>query len=236
MLLGDTCTRACGFCAVKTGKPATPDDDEPRRIVEAVDRLKLQYIVLTSVNRDDLDDGGAAIFAGTIEGLRSRRPSIGIELLTPDFYRCQGNAIEVITTALAAGDVRQLVWGHNIETVPRLYRQVRRGSDYARSLELLRRIANLDEIEAKTALILGLGETEEELLSVMHDLRERGVQRLALGQYLRPTHRHLPVQAYIHPEAFIKYGQQARDLGFTWVKAGPLVRSSYHAEEVQSGK
>ncbi len=241
MLLGDTCTRACGFCSVKTGRPGATDRDEPARVRAAVARLDLRYVVLTSVNRDDLPDGGAGIFAETVRQLHVLDPRIGVELLTPDFHRCQTEAIETVMAALvpdAAGPLPspRLVWGHNVETVPRLYRLARRGSDYARSLRLLALVARQPGVEAKSALMLGLGETEAEVLDVLSDLRTAGVERLALGQYLRPTAGHLPVQAYIHPDQFTAYAQQARALGFTWVKAGPFVRSSYHAEEVASNK
>ncbi|MEJ2509204.1 MAG: lipoyl synthase [Gammaproteobacteria bacterium] len=235
MLLGDTCTRACGFCNVKTGRPQWHDTDEPRRVAEAVEHMGLDYVVLTSVNRDDLSDGGAGIFAETVRAMRQRKASLGIELLTPDFRNCQEAAIERVCDALreSAGEPR-LVWGHNVETVPSLYRTVRKGSDYARSLRLLELAAQEPGIEAKSALMLGLGETREEVVAVLRDLRAAGVQRVSLGQYLRPSRYHLPVEAYIHPEAFADYEAEARALGFDWVKAGPLVRSSYHAEEEQS--
>jgi lipoic acid synthetase len=235
MLLGDTCVRACGFCAVKTGKPSWHDSQEAQRVAEAVQAMGLDYVVLTSVNRDDLDDGGAGVFADTVVALRRNKPDIGIELLTPDFYRQQQPAIDTICTALESvrSEQRdtQLVWGHNVETVPRLYKQVRRGSDYARSLKLLELAVEQKDIEAKSALMLGLGETREEVLAVLKDLREIGVQRLSLGQYLRPTKFHLPVKEYVSPQAFDSYAQEAKALGFSWVKAGPLVRSSYHAHD-----
>lgn len=238
MLLGDTCTRACGFCAVKTGRPTWFDADEPRRVGEAVERMALRYVVLTSVNRDDLADGGAGMFAAVITELRLRLPAIGIELLTPDFQHRQDIAVQLILQAVADHDSpsqgdTQLIWGHNVETVPSLYRRVRKGSDYHRSLRLLERAAAAPRVQAKSALMLGLGETHAEVLSVLRDLRAAGVQRLALGQYLRPTRYHLPVQAYIDPREFSEYAEEARCLGFTWVKSGPLVRSSYHAEEAQ---
>lgn len=259
MLLGDVCTRACGFCAVKTGRPGGYDRDEPRRIADAVMGMGLDYVVLTSVNRDDLPDGGAQVFADTLRELRRRKPGIGLELLTPDFQQCQDAAIDTILSA-----VSEVVWGHNVETVPRLYHTVRKGSKYQRSLQLLEKIARHgcanaagDElpgaaavhgctnaaggrmpgaarIETKSSLMLGLGESRAEVLDVLRDLRAAGVQRVSLGQYLRPTRQHLPVQEYITPEAFNSYEQDARNLGFSWVKAGALVRSSYHAEERQN--
>ena len=238
MLLGDTCTHACGFCAVKTGKPDWQDQQEPQRIAEAVNQMGLDYVVLTSVNRDDLSDGGAAIYAKTIQALRSDRPEIGLELLTPDFYRCQQAALDHICSRLAqvtspAREV-QMVWGHNVETVPSLYKRVRKGSDYQRSLDLLALAAVQPGIEAKSSLMLGLGEARHEVLAVMEDLRAAGVQRLSLGQYLRPSKYHLPVQRYLEPAEFDDYAQQAKALGFSWVKAGPLVRSSYHAHDPES--
>lgn len=235
MLLGDTCTRACGFCAVKTGKPDWQDNEEPRRIARAVQAMALDYVVLTSVNRDDLADGGAGIFAATLRALREQQADIGLELLTPDFYRCQQDAIEIICSTLetvtSSQRTPQMVWGHNVETVPSLYKQVRKGSDYPRSLQLLEQAAKQPGIEAKSSLMLGLGERPAEVHAVLQDLRQAGVQRLALGQYLRPSRYHLPVQRYLEPAEFDDYAEVARRLGFEWVKAGPLVRSSYHAHD-----
>ncbi len=240
MLLGDTCTRACGFCSVKTGRPDSVDQDEPRRVSQAVAGMGLRYVVLTSVNRDDLADGGAGIFAETLRQLRAQDPHIGVEFLTPDFRNVQAEAVASIMSVLGeqrAASMTQnlrLVWGHNVETVPRLYRTVRKGATYARSLALLERVACLPGVEAKSALMLGLGETRDEVLTVMHDLRDAGVQRLSLGQYLRPTRDHLPVLEYVHPQVFAEVEDAGRALGFAWIKAGPLVRSSYHAEEIQT--
>ncbi|MEW5757671.1 MAG: lipoyl synthase [Pseudomonadota bacterium] len=234
MLLGDTCTRACGFCAVKTGRPGTLDTEEPRRVAEAVAQMGLDYVVLTSVNRDELPDGGAGIFAETLRLLRAQHPAIGLEILTPDFRQCQAEALATIAAVGAqTTDARRpwLVWGHNIETVPRLYATARRGSKYARSLALLEQAAQLPGVEAKSAIMLGLGETQDEVLETLRDLRSNGVARIAIGQYLRPSRQHLPVVAYLHPETFDFYAQEAYKLGFSWVKSGPLVRSSYHAEE-----
>ncbi len=237
MLLGDVCTRACGFCNVKTGRPSWHDPDEPRRVTEAALAMGLDYVVLTSVNRDDLPDGGAAVFADTLRALRRARPDMGVEFLTPDFKRCQESAIELVLAALdevrtAPGPV-QLVWGHNVETVPALYREVRKGADYNVSLRLLERVAGQPGVEAKSALMLGLGESREQVEAVLRDLRAAGVQRLSLGQYLRPSRYHLPVRRYVPPAEFDDYARLAQDLGFAWVKSGPLVRSSYHAEETQ---
>lgn len=253
MLLGDTCTRACGFCSVKTGRPAWFDANEPVRIAEAVSRLGLNYVVLTSVNRDDLEDGGAWVFAESLRQLRMRQPGIGIEFLTPDFRNVQDEAVAIIMDAVrsypvpALSDISpsppaplpkgegkvDLVWGHNVETVPRLYKTARKGSQYERSLALLKKASHQPGVEAKSALMLGLGETRDEVLGVLRDLRTVGVQRVSLGQYLRPSLDNLPVVEYIHPDVFAEYENEARALGFAWVKAGPLVRSSYYAEEIQ---
>jgi len=232
MLLGDTCTRACGFCAVKTGRPGVVELDEPQRIAEAAFDMGLDYIVLTSVNRDDQDGGGAVIFAETLKALRLKNDQIKLELLTPDFHGCQPQAIETITRAMqnAIGD-NFLVWGHNVETVPSLYKRVRKGSSYERSLALLEKVSGFDSTETKSAMMLGLGETQPEVITVLKDLHNAGVSRIALGQYLRPTRFHLAVEEYITPEHFAEYESIALDIGFSWVKAGPLVRSSYHAED-----
>jgi lipoic acid synthetase len=229
MLLGDTCTRACGFCAVKTGRPDGLDVDEPRRIVEAVKGMGLDYLVLTSVNRDDLGDGGIGIYAATLSGLRQALPALGLEVLTPDFRNCQEQAVLLLGEALGIDGT--LVWGHNVETVPSLYKRVRKGAKYERSLRMLELAALHPQMEAKSALMLGLGETFDEVVAVMRDLRAVGVSRLALGQYLRPTRYHLPVKEYVEPQRFAEYEQAAKELGFAWVKAGAMVRSSYHAEE-----
>ncbi|HEB87564.1 MAG TPA: lipoyl synthase [Gammaproteobacteria bacterium] len=235
MLLGDTCTRACGFCAVKTGQPGSVDKDEPQRVAEAAVKMGLDYVVLTSVNRDELADGGAGIFADTIVALRRQIADVGLELLTPDFYRREAGALESIAAALATVKTQkrelQMVWGHNMETVPSLYKKVRKGSSYTRSLALLKKIACLAGVEAKSSLMLGLGESREEVLAVMRDLRDAGVLRISLGQYLRPSRYHLAVQEYVDPAEFDDYAQEARQLGFSWVKSGPMVRSSYHAHE-----
>jgi lipoic acid synthetase len=239
MLLGDTCTRACAFCSVKTGRPAWNDADEPRRVAQACLDLGLSFVVLTSVNRDDLPDGGAGCFAETLRELRRRKPDMGVEFLTPDFRNVQTEAAERFQRALAGlPDTarRDLIWGHNVETVPRLYKEARKGAKYERSLDLLALAARQPGMEAKSALMLGLGETREEVLAVLADLRAAGVQRLSLGQYLRPTLDNLPVARYVPPEEFAEYESAAREMGFAWVKAGPLVRSSYFAEEEQGEK
>jgi len=224
MILGDICTRACGFCAVPSGKPAgPPDEDEPYRVADAVAKMGLRYAVVTSVNRDDQPDGGAQIFARTIEEIRNRVPGCKVEVLIPDF-RGDWNALE---TVLAA---KPDVLNHNTETVPRLYRQVRKGAVYERSLELLRRSkAGHPEIPTKTGMMLGLGEEKQEVLSTIEELARQGTNILTLGQYLQPTREHLPVVRYVHPDEFREYKVLGQAMGFKHVESGPLVRSSYHA-------
>jgi lipoic acid synthetase len=244
MLLGDICTRACGFCSVKTGKPGWFDTNEPLRLAEAVAGQNLNYIVLTSVNRDDLEDGGAWVFAESLRQLRQRQPEIGVEFLTPDFRNVQDEAVAIVMAAVRTHPLSpqssvpspDLVWGHNVETVPRLYKTARKGSQYERSLELLEKAGRQAKVETKSALMLGLGETREEVIEVLKDLRGAGVARVSLGQYLRPSLDNLPVAEYIHPDEFAELENEARALGFAWVKAGPLVRSSYYAEEIQVKK
>jgi len=234
MLLGDTCTRACGFCSVKTGRPGQLNTDEPAQVTEAIKAMDLKYVVLTSVNRDDLADGGASIFADTYTLLKEYNPHIGVEFLTPDFQQGQQQAIDRVMNAVSpyfVSDKTALVWGHNIETVPRLYQKARKGSKYRRSLDLLRLASQQQGVETKSAIMLGLGETHDEVIEVLQDLREAGVSRIAIGQYLRPTINHLPVESYIHPTEFTALQQQAENIGFSWVKAGPMVRSSYHADD-----
>jgi lipoic acid synthetase len=223
LLLGDVCTRNCGFCDVTTGRPGAVDWDEPRRLAEAVARLNLRHVVITSVTRDDLDDGGATIFAMTIRQLKRRDPGLGVEVLIPDF---QGNCDALATVMQAGPDILN----HNLETVPRLYARVRPKAIYAQSLELLRRAKSLSpRTPTKTGLMLGLGETEPELLAVFTDLRAAQVDVLTLGQYLRPSLRHLPVERHVPPEEFAHLKQVAKAMGFRHVESGPLVRSSYHA-------
>jgi lipoic acid synthetase len=225
MILGNICTRSCGFCAVPSGKPlGPPEEDEPLRVAEAVEKMELRYAVVTSVNRDDEPDGGASIFARTIEEIRRRRPGCKVEVLIPDF-RGDWNALETVLRA------RPDVLNHNTETVPRLYRQVRKGAVYERSMELLRRVKEFDRtMPSKTGMMLGLGETREEILSAMRDIAAQGTDILTLGQYLQPTKEHLPVVRYVHPDEFAEYKAAGeREMGFKHVEAGPLVRSSYHA-------
>ena len=234
MLLGDTCTRACGFCSVTTGRPGALNTQEPAQVTDAIKAMDLKYVVLTSVNRDDLADGGAGIFADTYTLLKEYNPRIGIEFLTPDFQQGQQLAVDRVMRAVIPyvdGSKPALVWGHNIETVPRLYKTARKGSKYQRSLDLLHLASRQQGVETKSAIMLGLGETHEEIIEVLHDLRAAGVSRIAIGQYLRPTINHLPVDSYIHPTEFDALQQQAESIGFSWVKAGPMVRSSYHADD-----
>jgi len=223
MLLGDTCTRNCGFCAVTHGRPLAVDPGEPLRVASAVARLGLGHVVVTSVNRDDLPDGGAAHFAGTARAIKRLQPACRVEVLVPDF---QGNLASVAEVVASPIDV----FNHNLETVPRLYRRVRAGARYARSLAVLDAARRgRDGLLTKTGLMLGLGETQEELASVFRDLRRIGCDILTLGQYLRPSGEHLPVERYLPPEEFVALGAEALALGFRHVEAGPLVRSSYHA-------
>ncbi len=223
MLLGDTCTRACRFCAVSHGKPVTVDPDEPRRVAEAVARLGLRHVVMTSVNRDDLPDGGAAHFAAAARAVKTAVPDCTIEVLIPDL---QGDH-EALATVVAAPIA---ILNHNTETVPRLYKRVRPGATYERSLGILRAAKRLRPgLRTKTGLMLGLGETRDEIDAVLADLRAVACDVLTLGQYLRPSAEELPVERYVHPDEFDEIGAHARSLGFAHVESGPLVRSSYHA-------
>ncbi|HEY9786373.1 MAG TPA: lipoyl synthase [Candidatus Obscuribacterales bacterium] len=226
LLMGPLCTRTCKFCSVNKGLPGPLEADEPLRIAEASRRMGLRHVVLTSVNRDDLPDQGAGHFAATIAALKEAIPDVQVEVLTPDF---QGRR-ECIETVLAADPV---VFNHNIETVPRLYRRVRPGSKYVRSLEVLAMAKEIRrDIPTKSGLMLGLGEEVDEVKAVMADLKEHGCDFLTLGQYLRPTRDQLPVKRYVTPEEFDELGKYAWSLGFSMVHSGPLVRSSYHAEEL----
>ena len=223
MILGDTCTRACGYCAVTSGRPDGVDLLEPARLARTVATLALDYAVITSVNRDDLPDGGASVFAACIRAVRHLRPTCDVEVLIPDFM---GN-VEALRAVLEAGPA---VLNHNTETVPRLFRGVRSKGDYQRTLDLFRHAHDLaPAVPLKTGIMLGLGETAVELEAVFADLREAGVTLLTLGQYLRPTPKHLPVVEYVHPDEFARLREVALGLGFRHVEAGPLVRSSYHA-------
>ncbi|HUT37439.1 MAG TPA: lipoyl synthase [Planctomycetota bacterium] len=223
LILGDTCTRSCRFCAVGQGTPVPPDPDEPRRVAEAAARLGLQHVVVTSVTRDDLADGGSGHFAATIEAIRAAC-SATVEVLTPDF---QGDR-DCLRRVLEA---RPDVYNHNIETVPRLYPRVRPQAVYERSLELLARVADHGQgILPKSGLMVGLGETHNEMAAVIWDLRRAGCEALTIGQYLRPSPEHLPVERFVPPEEFDAYREEAEAMGFSAVAAGAFVRSSYHAD------
>ena len=225
LLLGDVCTRACGFCDIANGRPRPVDPEEPGRVAEAAGRMALKFVVLTSVNRDDLPDGGAAHFAATVGALKRLDPVPGIEVLTPDFA---GNP-EALPVVLAA---RPDVFNHNVETVPRLYARVRRGARLDRSLALLANAKRLArDITTKSGLMVGVGETEPEVLELLERLRAADVDIVTIGQYLQPSRENLPVEAYVHPDAFQRYTEAGERLGFRHVFAGPFVRSSYRAEE-----
>ncbi len=229
MILGDTCTRNCGYCAVSHGKPVWEDREEPERVGRAVGELGLEHVVITSVNRDDLADGGAGVFAATVRAIRRSATGCRVELLIPDF---QGKAEALQTVIEAAPDVLN----HNTETVPRLYKLARHGGRYQRTLELFRRAHRAaPRLLTKSGIILGLGEERTELLETMRDLRAADVNILTLGQYLRPSPQHLPVVRYYTPEEFVELGAAGRAMGFAHVESGPLVRSSYHAKRHLDG-
>ena len=225
MILGDTCTRACGFCAVTSGRPGAIDPLEPFRVAQAVAQMDLDYCVITSVNRDDEPDGGAAIFAGCIRAIRHRTPQVEVEVLIPDFL---GNWDALATVVRA----RPVVLNHNIETVPRLYPRARAKAIYTQSLELLQRVKRIDStMITKSGIMVGLGETRDELSKTLADLRDHDCDLLTIGQYLRPSRKHLPIVRYYEPGEFDDLADEARGLGFAHVESGPLVRSSYHAGE-----
>jgi lipoic acid synthetase len=226
MILGDTCTRRCGFCNVKTGKPTDVDPLEPLRVAQSVKRMGLRHAVVTSVDRDDLPDLGSTAFVGVIRSIRRIAPGCKVEVLTPDF---QGQEMPLARVIAERPDV----FNHNVETVPRLYPLARRGSRFLRSCRVLRNAKEMGgaEVVTKSGLMVGLGETRDELLAAFQALREHGVQVLTVGQYLRPTRDHLPVARYWHPDEFADLEREAYALGFESVAAGPLVRSSYHAEQ-----
>lgn len=226
MIAGDRCTRACGFCAVSTAKPLPLETDEPTRVAEATKRMGLKHVVITAVARDDLADGGAEHFRQTIEAVRQANPGIIIEVLVPDFLD-KDFAIESVLRA------EPHIYNHNLETVRRLTPSVRFRAEYDRSLSVLKKVKQKrgDTIYTKSGIMLGLGETEEELLQAMRDLRASDCDILTLGQYLQPTLKHLPVVEYVHPDKFAEYKVIAEDMGFTHVASGPMVRSSYHADE-----
>jgi lipoic acid synthetase len=232
MILGDTCTRACGFCAVKTGRPTWNDPDEPRRVAEAAKVMGLEHCVVTSVARDDLPDGGASVFAETIRAMRRQSPEMGVEVLIPDFNGEDGP----LHTVMEAGPD---ILNHNVETVERLQKPVRKRARYRRSLDVLA-VAKSQALEitgrpgtvhTKSSIMVGLGETREELSQAFSDLRDVDCDILTLGQYLRPTVAHLPIERYVHPDEFVEMKEEALELGFKHVESGPLVRSSYHARD-----
>jgi len=225
MILGDVCTRACSYCAVSHGRPSAVDSVEPRRVADAIRTLDLDYVVITSVDRDDLPDGGASIFADTIRETRARLSACRIEVLIPDF---QGSEAALRTVL----DARPDILNHNTETVPRLYRMARSGGRYARTLELFERARRYaPEIPTKSGVMVGLGEERDELIATLQDLRRVGCGILTIGQYLRPSAAHAPMARYYHPDEFRELKEQALEMGFVHVESGPLVRSSYHAHE-----
>jgi len=226
MIMGDRCTRRCPFCDVGHGRPDPLDADEPHHLAQSIARMKLRYVVVTSVDRDDLRDGGAEHFTRCIKEIRSQSPDTRIEVLVPDFRGRLDLALDILGQALPD------VMNHNLESVPRLYKQVRPGSDYAHSLMLLKRFkAAHPQVSTKSGLMVGLGETDEEILEVMRDLRTHAVDMLTIGQYLQPTVHHLPVSRFVIPERFHEFQREALAMGFAHAACGPLVRSSYHADQ-----
>jgi lipoic acid synthetase len=226
MILGDICTRRCPFCDVAHGRPLAPDAEEPRHLAETIALLNLKYVVITSVDRDDLKDGGAAHFVACISEARKLSPQTTIEVLVPDFRGRLERALEVLDSAPPD------VMNHNLETVPRLYRKARPGGDYTHSLRLLQGFKRRHPgVPTKSGLMVGLGETDDEILAVMRDLRAHDVDMLTIGQYLQPSPHHLPVERYVHPDVFSKFDEEASRMGFKHAAVGALVRSSYHADQ-----
>ena len=225
MIMGDKCTRRCPFCDVGHGRPDPLDVDEPRKLGATIAALKLTYVVITSVDRDDLRDGGAGHFVACIEEVRKQSPHTQIEVLVPDFRGRDDRALEILRAAPPD------VMNHNLETAPRLYKEARPGSDYAFSLNLLKKFKALfPHVPTKSGLMVGLGETDEEILAVMQDMRDHRIDMLTIGQYLAPSGHHLPVRRYVHPDTFKMFEARARDMGFSHAAVGPMVRSSYHAD------
>ena len=222
MILGNICTRSCGFCAVATGKPLPPDFDEPQRVAEAIFLMKVKHAVITSVDRDELKDGGSIIWANTVKAVRALNPETTLETLIPDFRGQWENLQNII-------DVAPEVVSHNIETVERLTKQVRIQAKYHRSMEALRRLKD-GGMRTKSGIMLGLGETKDEVLQTMQDLANNGLDVLTIGQYLQPTPKHLPVARFVHPDEFAEYREAGYQMGLDYVESGPLVRSSYHSE------
>ena len=226
MILGDICTRRCPFCDVGHGRPLAPDVEEPRHLAETIARLKLRYVVITSVDRDDLKDGGAQHFVDCIRAVRERSPSTTIEVLVPDFRGRLDRALGILVNAPPD------VMNHNLETVPRLYRQARPGGDYKHSLTLLQEFKRrYPDVPTKSGLMVGLGETDEEILAVMRDLRAHDVDMVTIGQYLQPGPHHLPVERYVHPDVFTMFEREAKAMGFRHAAIGAMMRSSYHADQ-----
>src|SRR5690554_222291 len=231
MIMGDICTRRCPFCDVGHGKPNPLDTHEPRQLAAAIAEMRLKYVVITSVDRDDLRDGGAAHFAECIREARELSPELQVEILTPDFRGRMDVALDILEAE--APDV----FNHNLETVPRLYRQARPGANYQWSLDLLKKYkARRPDVLTKSGLMVGLGETREEIIEVMHHMREHDINMLTIGQYLQPSRDHLPVERYVHPDEFNEYTRIAEKLGFRHAACGPLVRSSYHADKQAHGE
>jgi lipoic acid synthetase len=231
MIMGEICTRRCPFCDVAHGKPNPLDPDEPRQLAEAVAEMQLKYVVVTSVDRDDLKDSGSGHFAACIEAVRKANPTTTLEVLVPDFRGRMDIALSILA------DTPPDVFNHNLETVPRLYKKARPGADYEWSLDLLARYKSVQpDVQTKSGLMLGLGETFEEVVEVMKDCRRHNVDMLTLGQYLQPSRDHLPVDRYVHPDEFEALAEEARALGFKRVASGPLVRSSYQADQQAAGK
>lgn len=231
MILGDICTRRCPFCDVAHGRPLPPDREEPIKLAQTIQEMKLRYVVITSVDRDDLKDGGASHFADCTREIRALSPNIKVETLTPDFRGCINKAVEVLS------DNPPDVFNHNLENIPRLYKKIRPGANYVGSLKLLSAFKEKHpDIPTKSGLMVGLGETNEELIQVLKDLRTHGVTMLTLGQYLQPSKYHLPVERYVSPEEFDELKQIALGMGFTHAACGPFVRSSYHADLQAMGK
>jgi len=225
MIMGDMCTRNCKFCNVAHGKPRPLDLDEPKRLAETIAKMKLKYVVITSVDRDDLIDGGAGHYAATIKMVRQKTPDTKVEILTPDFYNCMQQALNIFAENPAD------VFNHNLETVPRLFKNITPSCDYQSSLNLLlEHKKRLPQVPTKSGLMVGLGETDEEIEKVLVDLRDHQVDMLTIGQYLQPSQRHVAVERYVTPEKFTEFARLARQIGFMHVASGPMVRSSYHAE------
>jgi lipoic acid synthetase len=226
MIMGDKCTRRCPFCDVGHGRPDPLDTEEPLRLAKTIADLRLKYVVITSVDRDDLRDGGAGHFVACIEKVRELSPQTTIEVLVPDFRGRDDRALDILKAAPPD------VMNHNLETVPRLYKEARPGSDYAFSLNLLKKFKALfPQVPTKSGLMVGLGETDEEILQVMRDMREHNIDMLTIGQYLAPSNHHLPVRRYVHPDTFKMFEAQAYDMGFSHAAVGAMVRSSYHADQ-----